>query len=697
MAIFPSLRRLRSRSTLQSTSASASPNPSIPSSPPQPAITSEQTISVPQASVRLRGDACKIGYAALDSQGESDGDRGAGEGDIESAEEKDAVLGDADEGQDTLKPGLVRRITKRWSSPVHGPSLAAIVQPRPELPCSAEPTFPFDAFDAPVCESPEESLPPSPVKQRQLPRRRTSSSSLSSPSSPSLSPCSSFRSPPTSSTSLSSPSSSASSLAIGRTIQTRLGPSGRRVLTSRRRQNSDNSTNADASVSPSRCKRNKGAFGVGDDEDSLWREEEVINGSAWVEKVDAGGEVMLFRTLSQPEPYGIGLGLVQPVHESTSAMSMDGVQFNPVSAPDATACPLPILPRHRPPLAPLQLVPAPIGYDDAPRTPTRRRSSIAEHQPIQPIYPPPPLYPPSPSKSSALSSLTRVYSAYHSSSSSSNSHGDDSPTKRRNSLQPRKTLTKRLSRTNGSGSGVGAGDGPPPSPSARRFSAPLMVPLSSLTRTGSASASASECNTPSSPSFSSACSGPQTPSSHSHSHAYSYAPGDALLPHSATSTSLGHSSASASAHSHTPLLPFTAAASPTSSSATATPNTARRASLVSFDVPESPSLARRRTQTAGGEPVVETSWTRGHRRSASESAAWRAPDGGVAGVGAAGAYGRLRLVVANPDLRPPSPSPALSKVMPAAASPFHPMRTDSPSPLRPVDAIHSPSMIGLAC
>ncbi|GAA5865112.1 hypothetical protein JCM8547_007716 [Rhodosporidiobolus lusitaniae] len=732
MALFGTLRRLRSRTNLSNPS---SPNPPPSSSsadspkPPAPFRTSAQTIPVPQASLRLRGDVGKIGYLALGDPSSREGETDESRSEEMSGDEKLGGLEFASEPYSDSQPGTLRRKSKRWSSPAAAPSLSTIFLPSPEapsLPISPPPpaTHPHPYSDSPM----------SPVTAReayaQAAKRHASNASLGSTTSPST-PSSPSRSRQHSSSSLFTTSPSTSSLSLNHTISTRVDANGRRVLTSRRRAGSTDI------ASPPTCKRNQGAFGVGDDEESLWEAEESMLGhgigeEGEVEKAGGWGvEDFLVRPLSVPEPMGIGLGLVQGGMEGVEpATSMETLQL-PESTPKAqpgfssSSSSQPSTPRRpRPPLAPLQPVPPVDGLSSS--SPTQTRRPLPTHQPIQPLYPPPPLYPPSPSKSSTL--LSRAYSAYSSSTSSS------AGAKRRNSLQPRRTLTKRLSVSgmrSGSSSPAKRGNasfGPPMSTSvapshaglsshtppstlvSRRFSAPVqpLTPLHfHLLQRNSSLSTASACHTPSSPTFSSI---PPTPSSLSHA-------SEGLLPMSSLS-SHGHSSGygggggyehlsstSASEHSHLP---------PSATSVNAPPSQTRRASVVSFELPPSPTLSRRRTQVSNHNPPPHApstgmasasggrSWQAGHRRSASDGEVLlrggRGGAGGMGGEEGGGGSGSkerreritsrsgMVLFIANPDplpLRsPPPPLPTLR----ASPPPFPLMAYETTS-----------QQIGLAC
>ncbi|GJN93658.1 hypothetical protein Rhopal_006715-T1 [Rhodotorula paludigena] len=271
--------------------------------------------------------------------------------------------------------------------------------------------------------------------------RRRQRSARSSPSSSGLDepnalfhPTPSFHPSPSlpSSTSLSSLSpttsnvSTASSISLSLTIATRVDATGHRVLTSRRRQSTQPAT-----PSPRKCHRNKAAFGVGEESDDEGPGEITL-----LEKADVD-DTLHGCNLPAVEPLGAALGLFN------LGMRMLDPTLNDV---DQSTAPL-FLPPRSPRLHPIQpfsaITPAPVeftplGLPPSPTTPCRRPT--LEHQPIKVFTPPPPLYPPSPTKTSTfgLPTLTRSNTVHSTSSSSS------SPSKRRHSLQPRKTL-RRLS------------------------------------------------------------------------------------------------------------------------------------------------------------------------------------------------------------------------------------------------------------
>ncbi|BGP19296.1 hypothetical protein JCM10213v2_007383 [Rhodosporidiobolus nylandii] len=329
MALLGTLRRLRSRSSF---GPGASPSSDRPASPPLPPLppSSAQTIAVAQASVRLRADAGKIGYAELDSGSSEDHGATKGEPADEAPEEEQGVESDfvPTEKQAPPRGGLVSRATKRWSSPAPAPPFSTIIQPQPKLPSPQSLDFPL-TNSPPGFSTPLSPSPTCTASRGDQAKRRASSSSLSSATSHSLSPSSSFRSPPTSTTSLSSASSS--SLHLNLTISTRLDSGGRRVLTSRRRPG--DGSDVTPQPTPPRCKRTKGTYGIGEEEESLWRTEEAVPEE--VEKA-AGrfeGEEDAFLASqggSEPLATGIGLGLVQESVKLGEA-SMETLQLAPGS------------------------------------------------------------------------------------------------------------------------------------------------------------------------------------------------------------------------------------------------------------------------------------------------------------------------------------------------------------------------------
>ncbi|GAA5974327.1 hypothetical protein JCM11641_006738 [Rhodosporidiobolus odoratus] len=651
MAILSTLRRLRSRNNMNANPASSPPS----DPPPLPPVSSSPSLPVPQASLRLRGEASKIGYAALEeatepSRGEESGRKA--EEEMAVSEQRSRTRTEGDAGATPTRSGLFRKSTKRWSSPPAAPAFSAIVRPRPDIPSPVHSDDPF----APTALDRREATPsPETPRRGTKVRRCTSSSSFSSATSPSLSPSSSFRTPLTSSTSLSSADGSTSSLSLNLGIQTRLDSSGRRVLTSRRRA-SDQQV-----ASPTRCKRNKGAFGVGEEEENLWTVEE--GRGPRVEKVEARMDDVFVRPVSLPEPFGIGLGLLAgglELREDADA-SMETLHLpldKQASVASSQSTPPASLRRSRPPLAPIQpfasdslFCPPSTASSAAPPDSLlelrRRPPSIGKHQPIQPLYPPPPLYPPSPSRTSAFASLSRAKSAYSSSSSSSGGL-----TKRRHSLQPKKSLSRRLSVIGSGGAKGSASFGPPMTANldSRRFSMPHMAPLTPLDRSDSMSAS-SFCPSPASSIFSSSI--PPTPSTNSH------ATGEALLPRS---LSPGGASFSASSHDHGDNYARLASSVSDQGHASAAAH-ARRASIVSFELPpEPPSSARRASQ-------VENAYVRGrgalvrHRRAASDGQVLLH---GIRRGEQRVEAGSVRLFIANPDepTGPAYPAPSVPPVSP---------------------------------
>ncbi|GAA6033023.1 hypothetical protein JCM8097_000103 [Rhodosporidiobolus ruineniae] len=740
MPLLGTLRRLRSRSKL----ASPPSSPAASSSPPAPKNSSAQSIPAPQASLRLRAAVTTIGYTSLDdlAEGEASGSEEAirrGEGkELTSAEE---FVAEPEQLDSVLH---VKSRPERWSSP---PSVATAYSAA-EVPTSSLGRSPSSRQPPPPSPAPSSSSPllSRNASRRYRAKRRASSSSLSSLTSPSLSPSSPLRSPPTSSTSISSsasPNASSSSLSLNLSIATRIDSSGRRVLTSRRASRTSSDT---PTATPSRCKRNKDAFGIGDDEEQLWEREEC-GGGGEVRKAVERDEVLLPRV----EALGIGLGLMEggvELREPRSSLETlhqpepDFGAFPPHGSSDSTPTPSY---RFRPPLAPLQPVSASAIFSPPDSQTAHRPRRISQHQPIQPLYPPPPLEPPSPTKSTLL---TRAYSAYASSSSSSSTG-----TKRRNSLQPRKSLSKRLSGSgfNSSSRRGSTSFGPPMSatlapstppssfsPHSRRFSAPVIAPLTPLGRSSSRGSSAFYCpSTPSTPGTASfslhSASMPPTPSSHSHG------TGAALLPHSysmssASMSSHGHSSTyerlssgslSEVGHGSGPRSAVPATPTPTATSRTESvpAQHVRRASVVSFELPPSPSLERRRTQQQQqaqlekGEltPLAPCAaaapgaggWRKTHRRAASDGDAIMSTVGGGPagmtrgrsfagsagwGLGVVGEVRREKLFIANPD-SPTSAIPTGTTAVPPPGSPVPPVPPVPPIP-SPFASISASSSCG---
>ncbi|GAA5821597.1 hypothetical protein JCM11251_000926 [Rhodosporidiobolus azoricus] len=700
MALFPSLslRRNRSRPDMRSQRVSSSPasppKPVFPSSPPPPRPPrpdSAHSIPVPPppSPSRLRREASAIGYESLNEVSEpessvedsaEEGQAGEGGGKMSFARAVEGILAVEPE-----KVVLHRRATKRRSLPAHTPAPAAVFpQQDVPLPLSSPDDGMVERFSSP--------------RSNEKGKRRISGSSLSSISgltSPSLSPASSLRSPPTSvsSHSPSSASASTSSLSLNLVISTTIDQtSGRRVLVSRRsRQQSGDSAsfggNGAGAETPTRCKRTKGSYGVGDDE--VQEEEDVFGG---VEKasINLAGHFPPHPSLVTG---GVGLGLIDGAMAMMDDELLDdeGETSRETLHPDfggdfatPTSTPPASVRRARPPLAPLQPVSfqpsQPFQPVSASPTSYRRPPlprpvdvpppvQVPQYKPIQLFYPPPPLYPPSPTKTGALSSLTRAYSAYSSSSSAG-----DSPTKsskRRNSLQPRKSLSKRLSLGGGLNGGSdargGASFAPPMTPSSsasfsssahsRRFSAPVS-PLTPLSRAPSTSTSGyCDPSTPSSPSFSTTPTALTPPCESGESTMPLVGSGGGSgggMSASFSLSSLGDTSFSEAGHA---------------------PLATRRASVVSFELPPSSTLARRKTQlhpssshkppsSSGSAGHQSGGGRRGHRRAASDAdAILRAGGGGGGWVWGGTEVVRERLFVRLPPFRPSTLLLFMSRVL----------------------------------
>lgn len=375
-------------------------------------------------------------------------------------------------------------------------------------------------------------------------------------SSPDLSPSASFSSAvlspsPASPSSVSSlaptPSSPTPSVSLSLSIATRIDHNGRRVLTSRRRLS--------LKPSPSECRRNKDAYGIGDeasgDESDAGNDGPLGKGGARLD-----GELSL-------ELPTTGLGMVDLKSPLFDDDELEGPTLNlPSSPPGARP------PRGRPvSLQPLAIPPPTRACRSPLPSPSLARQVLPEHQPIKTFWPPPPLDPPSPTRSSAFSALTRSNTSYSMSSSSG------SPTKRHKSLgQPRRTGTfRRLSLSRAS---VSFG---PPTMSAttfsslheRRASAPTLPQLggaflerhTSLSSLGSA--------------------------------------GGLSVPPTSSSSHVSFATTSGSTSTGEPLLARQQSAS--SVSGMSPPCTPRRASQVSFELPPaSPSDARRAAAAAAG-------------------------------------------------------------------------------------------------
>lgn len=639
MTLFPTFRRVRSHTNMRSTHSSTGSPRDETRSPPPPLCDCPQKLPVPQVSNRLRGDVSKIGYEALSGSTEGSENDGGGENVAGADDFEPPQLGRTPIPDSPSRMGLIRRVSHRWSAVVH----SSHPPPHDDF------YPPFDSLPLPSDEQSTSTPITTARNDRQSnAKRRASTASLSSGNSPSLSRSTSMRTPATddiplfpSHTITSSPSSSSSSLNLNLnlTISTRLDSNGHRVLASRRRT-------SEVTATPPKARRTRGAFGIGDDEESLWEKEETTPRAGGLSEAEMGEGV---RMASAQDSYRVGLGLVTGAEEALRAeMERCPLDDSAPQLPDLFASrSAPTAPRRpRPPLAPLQ--PVSLTPFLSRESPTKPRRPMPDHQPIQLLEPPPPLDSSSPTKtSSALSSLTRAYSAYSSSTSSSSA-----ASRRRLSLQqsPRRALSKRLS--GGGGDGVipsraphSASFGPPMSASSsrsalegalisRRFSAPI-GPLTPVDVVGPSSSSAhghGRPSTPTSPSPSVSFSSiPPTPSSHSLGTGES-----SLLPLSYRSSGSFSSHSHSQAHSHSYGMSSSTYEHLSSRSISEQGHGeqqqqhARRASVVSFELPPSPRLGRRRTQTSGVAEEVggeRDGMRRQHRRSASDGEALLAANG----------------------------------------------------------------------
>ncbi|BGP42731.1 hypothetical protein JCM10449v2_006743 [Rhodotorula kratochvilovae] len=640
------LRRLRSTSKLHPRSDIHTSSAAAAAAAPPPSPRLQLGFSPPPSPGKLRAAPPRRGYATLDG--------GEGGPALEEVpDERDIVCWTLDEGDgggeldawewvDYARESATHKETRRpdadaldeFRFPRPAPSPPRSSAPLLQLPVSP-PTVPVRL---PSDEHPSRLTPTKRKASFPSPSASSPTSSLSSTALPPLSP--SGTSLTSLSTAPSSGTSTVSSISLSLTIATRLDSNGHRVLTSRRRQS--------LQPSPHKARRNRGAFGIGDEASDVEREDGEED--ARLEKVDAAGEEAGAR--AHLEPMGAaGLGLIDLgafVHEPESMLA-------PARRPPRA----PLQPLQ--PLQPLALDPSALAYKHKPVfvPPSPRRLTSSEHQPIKTFTPPPPLYPPSPTKSSAFATLTRSNTTY------SMSSAPGSPSKRRHSLQPRKSF-RRLSLSRASVS-----YGPPMtatfSPAHdRRASAPVLPPLSGLDR----HASLSSCG-------GGGLSVPPTPGATSASSHFSLG----------TTTS-------------EPLLLLGRQSSAGAGGAAY----ARRASQVSFELPpSSPSEARRAAASdeghataamQGGPPLSPSSsfgrsGERRHARAKSDGAARALPlqasvvERGWAAMDetAERELARGRLFVANPDQTPTLP-PASTPLSSPPDTPIPP-RIARMTPIRP--------------
>ncbi|GAA5825359.1 hypothetical protein JCM3770_005234 [Rhodotorula araucariae] len=475
------LRRLRSTTVLRARLDTLTA-PEASAQPPSPRT--QRGFSPPPSPTRLRATPKRRGYQGLKDEGgalrrdeaasgpgESDIfcwtlDEGDSGGELGLWEWVDRMPADAHcEGGDHEHPAALKGFRFPYPAP-SPPQTATQDAPSNLVVPASPPTVPL-------------ALPAVPHQARLTPIKRKASVSYPSTSSPTSSLSSALLHASPTGTSISSLSAtpgsgnSASSISLSLTIATRLDSNGHRVLTSRRRQS--------LQPSPHKARRNKGAFGIGNEASD--DERDTGGDDARLGKVHAPFDAAGAGTL--PEPTGAGLGLIdlgplvhapEPIPTPPSRPRLEAIR-----PPSLAAAAL----AHEP--EQLSLPPSPLG------------PPLSEHQPIKTFTPPPPLYPSSPTKSSAFATLTRSNTMYSTSSASS------SPSKRRQSLQPRKSLS-RLTLARASVS-----YGPPMTATfarshSRRASSPVIQPLGALERHASDSSSAGKLSVPPTPGETSASS-----------------------------------------------------------------------------------------------------------------------------------------------------------------------------------------------
>ncbi|GAA5887919.1 hypothetical protein JCM5296_001496 [Sporobolomyces johnsonii] len=687
-ALYSTFRRLRSHAPLWASSSSAVPPPSMS---PTPSQRDERPLPSSPPAVRLRSTPIKIGYAELG--GGSPVPALAEVIELEvvwwTVEEEDgAELGSWEwvEVGVACEPELgLRRYTSRLEEPVELESsfVASLVLPRPDVVAPSPPvslTLPKPSYRYRRMPSRSRSRSSSRDRTRSPPIRNspvsTSGSSQTNPSRRHSSASMSSSSNKSASTS-SPPSTANSSLSFK--ISTCLDSAGRRVLTSRRRHSDVPTLH--------RCTRKKEVFGVGDDElkdpalewwETL-KEETSTPVESPIEKADSDDEL---KCRSMPEDLSsLGIGVEGIVFDDDHKAKVvtetlvreeeshtDSDDFSPLPPASLPIPPPPIPHRsrsHRPALQSLVIPPSGSSTEPPLSSPTYADSlstspaasptaSLTRRNPPEPIKtftPPPPLYPPTSPSKSTFSSLTRAYSSPYSSSSP----------RRRSSILYRasnKSIGKRMLRSS-------ASYGPP-----MAASPPRGRPTS--------------CVLPTLP--------PVLP-------ALSLSP--PLTPGTSIETSSGGCS--------TDLL-LGRCSSTTSSGAGH--QQARRASVVSFDLPPSPALSpsigsgrERFSSEEGHSPSRSASSStsvaldrcrRRHQRSASDGMAVATGSQPFAWEESSGWFtvddtlereiGWGKLTVANPDL-PPLPS----------KSALRPSMSSSPSHSKHVPTLASIQQMSIAC
>ncbi|GAA5919849.1 hypothetical protein JCM1841_004016 [Sporobolomyces salmonicolor] len=681
-------KRLRSHAPLWASSSSAVPPPSLSPTPSQRDERSSLPSSPP--AICLRSTPSKIGYAELggDSSVQALAEVAALEVVWWTVEEEDgAELGSWEwvEVGIACEPELgLRKYTTRLEKPVELESsfLASLFLPRPDLVAPSPPvslTLPKPSYRYRRVPSRSRSRSSSRDRTRSPPIRNspvsTSSSAQTNPSrrhsSASMSSFSNKSAPASS-------SASTASSSLSFKISTCLDSAGRRVLTSRRRHSDVPTLH--------RCTRKKEVFGVGDDEveDPVleWcetlKEESSTSVESPIEKADSDDELKCCSTPEDLSSAGLGMGgIVFDDGDEANAITetlvreegshTDSNEFSPLP-PASLTIPPPAIPHrsrgHRPALQSLIIPPSGSLPEPPLSSPTYTNSlsnsptpsptaSLTMRNPPQPIKtftPPPPLYTPTSPTKSTFSSLTRAYSSPYSSSSP----------RRRSSILYRssnKGITKRMLRSS-------ASYGPPMAASPPRgrpvscvlpTPAPVLPALSlspPLTPGTSIETSSGGCST------------------------------DLLLGRCSSTTSSG------GGHQQ-----------------------ARRASVVSFDLPPSPALSpsteagrgrlsseegHLRSRSAPSLPGALDRYRHRHQRSASDGMA--VPTGGqpFAWEDSSGWFtvddtlereiGLGKLTVANPDL-PPLPLKSARR----------PSKLSAPSHSKHVPTLASIQQMSIAC